>query len=834
MAEKSSDTTASTVKGHNGPPLSRANSDKRHERPKRSYQDHYYTSGSSGSEYVQRVPSMDSRHKSSSRAPSPSPVNRHLPIRKTVEEPGSVSKPPSPSTIKRDLPIYEKAKQHLGVAPGSIGPSPRSRWSDVGGGNLHLGDQAVKAALGSGPLKIAPLPTIDISMANEAAATQTEPAYDRTVATDSRSGSFVLAPNPTNVPSSRPSLSDTSQRVSSTSGVLGDKLYRYTPLGEREFRLVRILAPRKSQVKCEILVRSLDDPPPYTAVSYAWGDPVDSTKVKIRDENYPAFVEVPIAKSLCYALQALRKKGKPVVVWADALSIDQQNREERNQQLPLMTDIYKRAESVAICLGPEEDDSELATGLLQDLATADEAKPGAASRKDVRDILARESQGRGLPALAALFEREYWKRLWIVQEQFNAADINVYCGSSQPLPWKVYQAASHAFQQHKHDLENLLPKRHNIVAQKRYSYSQILAYQGPGSLPDRGYLTDLAGQGDDGLLEIMRICRRKLSSDPKDKVFGVLGILNEDVRDEFTVDYGSSVKDIYTDVVDYLLTTSERLDVICESIQFPTYSSSNKLPTWVPDWSHVPDISAMSLSPGTSFAASGDTSAVYKFLDDRRNKLEISGISLGVVSWHGIPVGTLCTVADYLMAFLNWRALLLGDTDLEADDGRIKSLQSDFCDTLCFRQIPAEWKDRSRRAWVKLTYHVFASLLQARLPYLTLDKELAEFVQADAAGLTQGALDAKTFLQMHFSSRMMGRCLFKTSEGRLGLGTGFMAPEDEVVVPLGCSTPILLRKEGNRGEYRFVGDVYVDGYMHGKAVKDRDDGRRHVERYVLH
>lgn len=617
-----------------------------------------------------------------------------------------------------------------------------------------------------------------------------------------------------------------SQRLSSYSGVLGDKVYRYTPLEAEELRLVRVLAARSSQVKCEILHRPFENPPDYTAVSYAWGDPSDMTKIKIRDEHFSVFVEVPISKSLYHALEALRKKGEDVLVWADALSIDQQNQDEKNQQLSVMAAIYKKAQHVAVWLGPEGDDSDLATTLLQDVATAVEAGAG---RIQVKNIFSSKAQDQSLPALAALFEREYWSRLWIVQEIFNAASVYVYCGSTEPLPWAVYQTASRVFQQYKRDLEALLPKNHKVASRRQYSYSQILAYSGPGSLPE---LDSLVNLGDEALLEVLRACRRKLSSDPKDKVFGVLGVLGKEVREEFAVDYGKSVKDVFTDVVDFLLTTTEHLDVICESIHFPVYISSANLPTWVPDWSHIPATSAISLSPRGEFAASRDSKANFKILGERRNQLEISAVPLGLISWHGITVGTLCTLGDYLMAFLNWRALLLRDMDpMTGETQASLPVQEAFCETICFRQIPTKWKDRGRRAWMEACFHVFACLIQERLPCLAIDDQLAYYADVDV-GLRPEA--NRGFLQDHFGSRMMGRCFCLTSEGRMGLGTGFMAPNDEVVVPLGCSTPVLLRPEGNRGEYRFVGDIYVDGYMHGRAVEDLNSDKRRLKRYIIH
>ncbi|KAH8756767.1 heterokaryon incompatibility protein-domain-containing protein [Diaporthe sp. PMI_573] len=602
-------------------------------------------------------------------------------------------------------------------------------------------------------------------------------------------------------------------------GAPGDNVYRYTPLGAKHFRLVRVLAARSSQVKCEILHRPFGDPPSYIAISYAWGDPSDTTKIMIRDERSLAFVEVHISKSLYHALEALRRKSEDVLVWADALSIDQQNRDEKSEQLLLMTDIYKNAQYVAVWLGPDGDDCDIATALLKDVATA--ARTGAYPVQ-VKSMFSSIAQGQSLPALAALFEREYWNRLWIVQEIFNAASIYVYCGSTEPLPWDDYQTASRVFWRYKKDLEDLLPRNHNVVSHKQYSYSQILAYSGPGGLPE---LDSLIGLGDEALLEVLRMCRRKLSSDPKDKVFGVLGVLGKEVREEFTVDYGKSVKDVYTDVVDFLLTTTDRLDVICEAVHFPVHTSSANLPTWVPDWSHIPATSAIALLPGSGFAASRDAKADYRFLGERRSQLVISAIPLGSISRHGIPVGTLCTLQDYLMAFLNWRALFLNDL------GRTPTVQEKFCETICCRQIPPEWKEKGRRAWMEACLHVFASLLQERLPCLAIDSELASYANVDV-GLKPEA--NRRFLQYHFGSRMMGRCFCLTNEGRMGLGTGFMAPNDEVVVPLGCSTPVLLRPEGNRGEYRFIGDVYIDGYMHGEAMDDLDSNKRRLKRYVIH
>lgn len=602
--------------------------------------------------------------------------------------------------------------------------------------------------------------------------------------------------------------------LASSPGVLGDQGYQYRALQDLEFRLVRVFPERKTMIKCEIIHASLEKPPRYVAISYAWGDAGNTRKIELEGSL------IPVGVSLYGALEALRQKVESVLVWVDALCIDQHNRDERTQQVRLMTDIYSTAESVAIWLGPEADDSALAIDLLR--AVADQAdSPEKASR-----LISRVGKP-DLAAVVSLFERDYWRRLWVVQEIFNARSITVHCGSTK-LQWAVYQRASDAFSRHRADLDYYFPvgrrdSRRHTISPNQFSYSQVLVYQGPGSLPDlRSYM----GLGEGSLLEVLRACRRKLASDAKDKLYGIIGVLPEETRKEFRANYSLSVKDVYTEVVDYLLKTTERLDVICDAIHFPVHTGSANLPSYVPDWSHIPQTAAMGHK--YNFSAAGTTKANCRFLDERLNKLEISAIYLDTISINGISVGTLCTLADYLMAFLHWMALLLASLDNKTEEYSLK-VQKDFCRTISLDQVPQAW-DRSDQ-WLTICYHVFASLLRERLPHMPLNQKLRDYVDKMVDIRPEAR---RQFLQKHFGDRMMGRCFCITEEKRIGMGSGFMLPGDIVVVPLGCSTPVLLRLEGTRGEYRFVGDVYIHGYMRGKAVDQWKDGKREVSKYVLH
>lgn len=605
--------------------------------------------------------------------------------------------------------------------------------------------------------------------------------------------------------------------------------YRYSRLLPGQFRLIMLHPPANKDpdavLQCQLVNCSLRAPDyPYTAVSYTWDDVGDSMEVLIGD------VKMRILSSLHGALRALRHHSEAVFVWADAISIDQANFAERSEQVQLMAQIYRKAISMAIWLGPEGDDSDLAFHMIESLAEGD------AIPSDIGEETEAPFSERHFAAVVALYDRDYWQRLWVVQEVFNAPLITVYCGQLN-LPWEHFKAASEVFRENALLLERVFPPGHRskYYQAQFLSGDQVLLHQGPQSLDVFGSLADLERRGDfpdeqlfQDLLHVIRACRRKLCFDPKDKVFGVQGLLCEEIRREITVDYKLSVKDVYVNVVDILLRKTACLDVICESIHFPTYinNNNNSLPSFVPDWSHVPSVAPISLMDD-DFHAAGDTRAIASLVG--KGRLRVSAIPLGRIQDSGIAVGTLCTLADYLMAFLHWRALLLDAIDRkQIQDGA--RAQQDFCLTLSLHSLLRKYK--APRDWMDVCYHAFASSIRERLPRLAIDADLAAYTELVHFGMNRE--QRRLFIQDYFGSKMMGRCFCITDEGEMGLGTGSMAPDDLVVVPLGCSTPVILRPEGS--EYRFIGDVYVCGYMDGEAVREYQSGspRRSLQEYLLH
>lgn len=69
----------------------------------------------------------------------------------------------------------------------------------------------------------------------------------------------------------------------------------------------------------------------------------------------------------------------------------------------------------------------------------------------------------------------------------------------------------------------------------------------------------------------------------------------------------------------------------------------------------------------------------------------------------------------------------------------------------------------------------------------------------------------------------LGRCLFYTTSGHIGLGPGNMARDDVICILGGAIMPIVVRPLGDH--FGIVGDCYLNGVMDGQAVVEMTQGK---------
>lgn len=120
-------------------------------------------------------------------------------------------------------------------------------------------------------------------------------------------------------------------------------------------------------------------------------------------------------------MRHIRKSNGKVVIWADAVCINQQDIPERNRQLGIMSKIYRKAFRVIAYLGDESEDrdGELCLGLLEGLRTRRSALDGGI-QEDIQYQVEEFFKKHGTSALKIFFTREYFNRRWTIQERYYA------------------------------------------------------------------------------------------------------------------------------------------------------------------------------------------------------------------------------------------------------------------------------------------------------------------------------------------------------------------------------------------------------------------------------
>jgi hypothetical protein len=171
--------------------------------------------------------------------------------------------------------------------------------------------------------------------------------------------------------------------------------YRYTGLdySKRSICLIQILPGRSTEGYVQCNVKHLTVDAKYTCLSYIWGPPgwgawivLDGQRFWVR-HNLSAFLEAAHSTRLF-----------DVLIWIDALSIDQRNVQERNHQVQQMGEIYNNAVEVVAWLGDNEDIAMHLRFIHQ--------RPG-------RYMLPDQEFEKGMSSLLSC---KYWDRAWIVQE----------------------------------------------------------------------------------------------------------------------------------------------------------------------------------------------------------------------------------------------------------------------------------------------------------------------------------------------------------------------------------------------------------------------------------
>jgi hypothetical protein len=108
-----------------------------------------------------------------------------------------------------------------------------------------------------------------------------------------------------------------------------------------------------------VRVIDLDSEQSFTALSYVWGVPT-ANEPRILCDGF----EIKVTHNCYSALKHIRTKLAGFTIWVDAVCIKQDDIEEKSWQIPLMGDIYTKANTVFVWLGDGDASKERAMNYL--------------------------------------------------------------------------------------------------------------------------------------------------------------------------------------------------------------------------------------------------------------------------------------------------------------------------------------------------------------------------------------------------------------------------------------------------------------------------------------
>jgi hypothetical protein len=354
--------------------------------------------------------------------------------------------------------------------------------------------------------------------------------------------------------------------------------FQYHPLStsEPEIRLLGLRGRIHScgdvgyTINCELFHVRVQELPRYRCLSYTWGsasDPVHSILVNGQDFK--------VRENLWQALNRLQSENQGVLIWIDAIWINQEDNDERSEQVRMMRTIYQSADEVCVWLGLSQDDSHLAMNLLYDLHMC------AGDENLVLRRFKQRSFSKDLDALAELYCRPYWSRIWITQELVLARSILVFCGK-RCVAW---------------DAINTFRKTLNKMSKKSEAWRLFYKNTDDWSLSalrdksDGPLLIDVTREDlrKNSLALFDTVCGQwpKKASDPRDLIYGLLGIVDERESENIEIDYSKPVAKVYTEFAKQVILDTECLDIVIEANN--NGSNMDGLPSWVPDWSKSPN-----------------------------------------------------------------------------------------------------------------------------------------------------------------------------------------------------------------------------------------------------
>lgn len=316
-------------------------------------------------------------------------------------------------------------------------------------------------------------------------------------------------------------------------------------LGKDQFRLLYLSGSHgiNSPIHGNLVEYQQDNCPEYETVSYTWGGE-DGDATPCKPGYFGEFWDVLFLTRNCWSLlQYLRPHMGTRLVWVDAVCINQNNIQERGAQVSSMPHIYRNCMRVVIYPGDH-------------LVRKDEHKFRERIRSDglIEPDTLFELTARGVEIRDSVFRSRYIRRVWIIQELTLA------------------RSAILALKDHDLYLDSANGALNRVAREDRGR--QWLRFMGQGSK-----------MSQTTLFEALTMTFDSQATDPRDRIFGILGVLGPNPTYSGIVpDYSLSMRDSVIGAIGLTLLISEEFWPL---LNIQNSNTTSQYPSWLPSLDEV-------------------------------------------------------------------------------------------------------------------------------------------------------------------------------------------------------------------------------------------------------
>ncbi|KAI1139702.1 heterokaryon incompatibility protein-domain-containing protein [Hypoxylon sp. FL0543] len=601
-------------------------------------------------------------------------------------------------------------------------------------------------------------------------------------------------------------------------------IYDQVPLRTpNSIRLLKLLPASSTDdvVKFDLLVVTLDQCPPFKAISYSWDGQRPS--VEALCSGQPILVTLNCNNVLRHLAV---NSNAPSLVWIDAICINQSPEAviERNQQVSIMGQIYTAAEEVVVWLGSKIEPAWEET--FRSLSKFADACLSSGDENYSEQLLALASNIDSKTLNDMFWGVTWFSRVWVVQEVALSKTATFIYGKVTLTYFNLIKSWSDLYSKHKGEIlvQNLNQTLYNGFG------THIVSLQGP-----RRALA--ITEGYDSVEELFRQASRLLATEPRDKVYGLHGLLVSYGISLPDADYRKPLESIYMETTRGIMEYRKCLNLIS------CYYVSDEWPSWVPDW-------RTSLPPSTpkgDYHASRPSKGTFDFIDLPNGSLGLR-VTAAIIGDVSSALGASLLGRYRTAEALKTDTVLTQVEDQIAPDWKDKRLQhgADIAKFLAVYNIRVlrraleflEKESSSQDTWREDLYEIVfnqASMddkLDMRKPFsqwLDILSDLPVKPRQDRGTLSN--IDDSPEMELYkristnnnvselhelFTAASYFWTFFKTDSGAFGAGAHTIMSGDKVGLVAGVTIPMVVRHV-YEDTYRVVSPAYVCGIMQGEA-----------------